>query len=192
MSDQHYALSESYGMYIQYTGRWGIYWYSEIPMFDLPRLNVTEDGEVKIVPGEIYCRWRDAHNVICELEFADERDLRAHYRDAHHLRYERRGPASLSRRENKHIGRWYYDTVRNREPNWPLIGAPGVQPASGTRPRSVSMPVRHTEFGYLILSGNDCRQGQSGEGSLVQNSEGPDTLAAAENNVRSSPDDATR
>ncbi|KAM0214390.1 hypothetical protein ACHAPQ_007871 [Fusarium lateritium] len=167
MSGQHYALSESYGTYIQYTGRWGIYWYSEIPMFDLPRLNVTEDGEVRIVPGEIYCRWRDAHNVICELEFTEERDLRAHYRDAHNLRYERHGPAAMSSRENMHIGRWYYETVRNRMPNWPLIGAPEVQTTSRNRPRAVSLPVRHTEFGYLILSGNDCRQDQpvSGEGN---------------------------
>jgi hypothetical protein len=42
MSAQHYALSESYGTYIQYTGRWGIYWYSEIPLFDLPPLDITE------------------------------------------------------------------------------------------------------------------------------------------------------
>jgi hypothetical protein len=60
---------------------------------------------------------------------------------------------------------WYYNTVRNRMPNWPLIGAPGVvQPTSSPRPRSMSLPVRHTEFGYLILSGDDCRQGQSASG----------------------------
>lgn len=42
MSTKPYALSESYGMYLQYTGRWGMYWYSEIPLFYLPRLNITE------------------------------------------------------------------------------------------------------------------------------------------------------
>lgn len=81
---------------------------------------------MKIVPGEIYCRWRDANNVICvrmtsalpsgtkcnglntnqtyqELEFTDERDLRAHYRDAHNLQCDHRGSASLTRRDNMHI-----------------------------------------------------------------------------------------
>ncbi|KAH6956579.1 hypothetical protein DER45DRAFT_645181 [Fusarium avenaceum] len=160
MFTKHYALSESYGMYLQYTGRWGMYWYSEIPLFYLPRLNITEDGEVKIVPGEIYCRWRDAHDDICELEFTDQRDLRTHYRDAHNLRCERPGSASLTRRDNMHVAQWYYDTVRNRMPNWPLIGTSGVvQSINSTRPRSISLPVRHTELGYLILSGNECRQG---------------------------------
>lgn len=83
---------------------------------------------MKIVPGEIYCRWRDAHDEICvrvtsalqsdtkctgrhadqkhqELEFTDKRDLRAHYRDAHNLRCERPGSASLTRRDNMHVAR---------------------------------------------------------------------------------------
>lgn len=83
---------------------------------------------MKIVPGEIYCRWRDAHDDICvrmtstlqsdtkytgrhadqkhqELEFTDQRDLRTHYRDAHNLRCERPGSASLTRRDNMHVAR---------------------------------------------------------------------------------------
>jgi hypothetical protein len=46
-----------------------------------------------------------ADQTYQEIEFTDEKDLRAHYRDAHNLRCDHRGSASLTRRDNMHIER---------------------------------------------------------------------------------------
>jgi hypothetical protein len=58
----------------------------------------------------------------------------------------------------------------------------------------MSLPVRHTEFGYLILSGDDCRQNysESGEESSVQGSENHGTLADDGKNTPYNPEEGNR
>ncbi|SPJ84218.1 uncharacterized protein FTOL_10735 [Fusarium torulosum] len=87
------------------------------------------------LPSGTKCNGLNTNQTYQELEFTDERDLRAHYRDAHNLQCDHRGSASLTRRDNMHIERWYYDTVNNNMPTWPLsVRREVTQTTSGRRP----------------------------------------------------------
>ncbi|PON30965.1 hypothetical protein TGAM01_v200385 [Trichoderma gamsii] len=89
----------------------------------LPHVQFNENGEVILLPGEIFCRIRDDNNDICPFVVDYRRrhgkgGIRYHYRYAHNLPAEKR---KLTHRYNHFLekaARWYDEVVRAKMPLW--------------------------------------------------------------------------
>ncbi|CVK91627.1 hypothetical protein FPRO06_08610 [Fusarium proliferatum] len=85
----------------------------------LPPLDF-KDGSLQLVPGEVWCRWReDISGIICNSsEYHDEGSLRRHYERVHGATLSAKHPTHGERNEAM-ISRWYADVVNGLQPSWP-------------------------------------------------------------------------
>ncbi|KAF5565283.1 hypothetical protein FPHYL_4345 [Fusarium phyllophilum] len=85
----------------------------------LPPLDF-QDGALRLVPGEVWCRWReDISGILCDSDgYQDERSLRTHYERVHGATLSGEHPTE-GRRNQGMISRWYTDVVNGLQPSWP-------------------------------------------------------------------------
>ncbi|KAG5752099.1 hypothetical protein H9Q69_008886 [Fusarium xylarioides] len=85
----------------------------------LPPLDF-QDGALRLVPGEVWCRWReDISGILCDSDgYQDERPLRTHYERVHGATLSGEHPTE-GRRNQGMISRWYADVVNGLQPSWP-------------------------------------------------------------------------
>ncbi|RBQ69866.1 hypothetical protein FVER53590_01852 [Fusarium verticillioides] len=85
----------------------------------LPPLDF-QNGSVRLVPGEVWCRWReDISEILCDSDgYHDERSLRKHYERVHGATLSEKHPTEGERNQGM-ISRWYADVVNGFQPSWP-------------------------------------------------------------------------
>ncbi|KAM0542474.1 hypothetical protein ACHAPJ_012784 [Fusarium lateritium] len=106
-----YTCSESYRCYLNDGIR---------PNAELPPLDFNQAGLAMIVPGERYCRWRDARGLCAKgRKFSTPSVMRAHYKEVHKVSLLGRPVGSLNYEEDQQVLQWYTELVNGQMPSWP-------------------------------------------------------------------------
>ncbi|SPJ79852.1 uncharacterized protein FTOL_08243 [Fusarium torulosum] len=88
----------------------------------MPPLDIDENGSVTLVPGELYCRWRDLRGTLCpkKKRFNSHTALSSHLKEVHKLQVAGRRRGNLNFSEDQNVQQWYTDMDAGRMPSWPL------------------------------------------------------------------------
>ncbi|EGR49051.1 uncharacterized protein TRIREDRAFT_107197 [Trichoderma reesei QM6a] len=86
----------------------------------MPDLKKDGNDKVIIVPGEVFCRWRDEENGLCyrSAAFYSPSSLRNHYKKGHGLQVSDRGAGSKSVALQHQLNRWYSQVDAGAKPTW--------------------------------------------------------------------------
>ncbi|KAL7895715.1 hypothetical protein HDV63DRAFT_401017 [Trichoderma sp. SZMC 28014] len=87
----------------------------------MPRLLFSEGGRLLLVPGEVFCRWRNDDDTLCKRKhaFNSHSNLREHYMRVHGSRVKPRPVGSCITREyHLKIRIWYNALVHGNKPFW--------------------------------------------------------------------------
>ncbi|KAH6956584.1 hypothetical protein DER45DRAFT_614542 [Fusarium avenaceum] len=92
------------------------------PDTKMPPLDIDENGSINLMPGELYCRWRDLRGTLCpkKYRFSSHGALNLHLRELHKLGVAARRRGTLNSSEEQNVQRWYTEMDAGRMPSWPL------------------------------------------------------------------------
>ncbi|EHK40038.1 hypothetical protein TRIATDRAFT_312962 [Trichoderma atroviride IMI 206040] len=104
----------------------------------LPPLQFNQNGEVILIPGEIFCRYRDDNNRLCQFRLQQHKmagGIRKHYIIYHLLPVERRSKSHERKHFTEQARRWYDEVVRGNFPLWV------PRDADDTPIKNISLPL---------------------------------------------------
>ncbi|KAL7897056.1 hypothetical protein HDV63DRAFT_85266 [Trichoderma sp. SZMC 28014] len=86
----------------------------------LPSIQFNINGEVVLLPGEPYCRYRHGNNSVCPYrwEIGLNEDMRSHYLSAHNIRAEPIQAHHWTTEFLDRVGDWYIEVVTGYVPTW--------------------------------------------------------------------------
>ncbi|KAK1250594.1 hypothetical protein MKX08_010597 [Trichoderma sp. CBMAI-0020] len=86
----------------------------------MPHLQFNEDGQLIIVPGELFCRWRRDDGALCvkRTALSSSAALRKHYHGCHGSPIENRRNGSNTVMFQQELHRWYRAIVNGEMPRW--------------------------------------------------------------------------
>ncbi|KAG5664413.1 hypothetical protein KAF25_008147 [Fusarium avenaceum] len=92
------------------------------PDTKMPPLDVDENGIVTLVPGELYCRWRDLRGTLCpkNKRFNSHTALNSHLKEVHKHQVAARRRGNFNFSEDQNVQDWYTEMDAGRMPSWPL------------------------------------------------------------------------
>ncbi|UKZ62747.1 uncharacterized protein TrAtP1_003980 [Trichoderma atroviride] len=86
----------------------------------MPHLQYNEDGQLIIVPGELFCRWRSDDGALCVkgTALSSATALRKHYHGCHGSPTENRRHGSNTFEFQVELHCWYRAIVNGEMPRW--------------------------------------------------------------------------
>ncbi|KAM0275500.1 hypothetical protein ACHAPA_000363 [Fusarium lateritium] len=122
------------------------------PDLKMPPLDNDENGSVTLVPGELYCRWRDLRGTLCPKtkRFNSHTALNSHLKEVHKLQVAARRRGNLNFYEDQNVQQWYTDMDAGRMPTWPLTQSEEATPDENGE-QAVREPSRPVDAGDDLL-----------------------------------------
>ncbi|RSL73341.1 hypothetical protein CEP54_000316 [Fusarium duplospermum] len=86
----------------------------------LPRLDLDQNNQIYMAPGEVYCRFRDADGHLCSNDgrFSQRRYLIMHYRKEHDLTVACNATNPSSVKGRALVAGWYKELIEGLQPSW--------------------------------------------------------------------------
>ncbi|KAL7939131.1 hypothetical protein V8C35DRAFT_326320 [Trichoderma chlorosporum] len=85
----------------------------------MPSLALNSENQIILVPGEVFCRWRDEKDKLCPraTRFTQIRSLVMHYEHMHKKSVEKR-KSVRSMKKNAKVDCWYTQVANGEKPTW--------------------------------------------------------------------------
>ncbi|RSL80097.1 hypothetical protein CEP51_006834 [Fusarium floridanum] len=86
----------------------------------LPQLDLDQNNQVYMAPGEVYCRFRDANGHLCshDVRFSRRAYLIRHYKKAHGLSVVSNVTNATSIKGRALVAGWYKELMDGLQPSW--------------------------------------------------------------------------
>ncbi|KAL7914088.1 hypothetical protein GGI35DRAFT_475922 [Trichoderma velutinum] len=96
---------------------------------DMPAKIHYKEGQIIMIPGEVFCRWRGDDGHLCwkNIRYANTKTLRNHYRCSHRVETEANPTGGFSADYHSALDRWYTQVSSGQNPTW-IPRSPSRQP----------------------------------------------------------------
>ncbi|KAI8654831.1 hypothetical protein NCS57_01230200 [Fusarium keratoplasticum] len=119
----------------------------------LPRLD-SQDGQIYMAPGELYCRFRHPNGQLCsnDKRFSRRYYLVWHYQVEHNLTIAHNATKPNSKRGRDLIVAWYKELMEGQQPSWRAKDQQSLQANTQT---NAPLPVPSAQNGQAQPTQDD-------------------------------------